>query len=146
MPNHSKDERLTRQIGDRMRSARIDSRLSQADAAAHLGVPPRTLRSWENGEVNQPAWCVAQMSKLYGVSADYLLSPEGTFFALIDKGAEEEAKQLAASGDLTGHADTCRILTVLVTQRLQPVTSRADWERRVAEVESAAPKPRGSRE
>lgn len=46
---------------------------TQAQAAATLRVSRTTLRCWELGETSPPAWVLARIARLYGVSVDYLI-------------------------------------------------------------------------
>ena len=50
-----------------------DSGLTQSEAAEKLGVSRQTFNNWLNGQ-NQPDYSyLIQISKLFGVSCDYLL-------------------------------------------------------------------------
>lgn len=140
MPSHSKTEDLIRAIGSNMRAARHRARISQFDAAASLGVPARTLRSWEQGEVSQPAWCVSRMSDLYQTCGDLLLAPDGKFRALVDTLAEHEA---VTARDTEEYAEASQRVSVLVTEHLRPVTSAKQWAQTMGRIEAAGRKLEG---
>ena len=57
----------------RIRDMREDHDLTQKKVAKYLGIGQRTYSNYERGSANIPAYCVKLLSKLYYVSADYLL-------------------------------------------------------------------------
>ena len=67
MPNDRKLE-----IGARLRTARILSRLSQQDAALQLQVTQQTVGSWEIGRTLPPLESVYEICMLYGIAPGYL--------------------------------------------------------------------------
>lgn len=53
-------------------AARINSKLTQADAAKSLGIAEKTLCAYETGK-RKPKWDTVQaMSDLYGIPLDFL--------------------------------------------------------------------------
>ena len=64
-------------IGDKIKKARTDAKLTQERAAEALGVSRQTVSNWENGRFYPDIASVLKMSDLYGVSLDYLLKGEG---------------------------------------------------------------------
>lgn len=141
MPNNLSDRELIARIGDRIRDARHKAKVSQVDAAKRLGVPTRTLRSWELGERSQPAYVVLRLADLYGVSAEWLLAHDNRFFALIDPVAEEEA---VTAVDSTAYAESTQRVSVLITDNLSPMRSRHEWQARMRNIEAAGAKFRSS--
>lgn len=63
-------------IGDKIKKARTDAKLTQERAAEVLGVSRQTVSNWENGRFYPDIASVLKMSDLYGVSLDYLLKGE----------------------------------------------------------------------
>ncbi len=57
----------------RVKDMREDHDLTQVQVAKYLGICQRTYSNYERGIANIPAYCVKLLSKLYYVSADYLL-------------------------------------------------------------------------
>ena len=55
------------------RKARKDAGIKVEQAAAALGVSVTTLLNWERGDTTPGADNLADMARLYGVSADYLI-------------------------------------------------------------------------
>lgn len=49
------------------------TKISQNYLAEHLGVSLSTLKNWMSGKTDIPAVALIKMSKLWGVSIDYLL-------------------------------------------------------------------------
>lgn len=56
-----------------IRSARRMARMSQAEAARHLGVTQTGFSAWERGVVNIDTSAFRDMSRLFGVSMSYLI-------------------------------------------------------------------------
>lgn len=118
-------------IGSRLKEARNRSGLTRPEAAEKLGVPARSLKSWENGEVSQPAWSIPRLATLYGVSSDYLLAPDSSFLALIDHSVEG---QILGSDDLERIEELVPRLSVFVTDHASLITSAQQWVDRVMTV------------
>lgn len=55
------------------KAARVVRSMTQADAAAKLGVAPSTLSKWESGETEPTASQLFTMSTVYEVEADKLI-------------------------------------------------------------------------
>lgn len=55
-----------------MKAARVNSGLSQKEAADRIGVSNKTLGNWENGITFPPADKIPIICELYGVSYDNL--------------------------------------------------------------------------
>lgn len=53
---------------ERMKADMTKTRLAQ-----EIGVHPSTLRAWQTGRAEIPASKIAALSKVFGVTADYLL-------------------------------------------------------------------------
>lgn len=64
------------EIGNKIRNARIESKLTQEQAAEALGVSRQTISNWENEKSYPDIISVVKMSDLYSVSLDYLLKEE----------------------------------------------------------------------
>jgi transcriptional regulator with XRE-family HTH domain len=60
-------------IGGRLKQARADVGLTQAQAARELGVDRRAVSSWEHGKTMPRCDEWYKIGPLYGVSLDYLV-------------------------------------------------------------------------
>ena len=60
-------------LAERIKQTRCEKGFSRKDAAEHLGVALRTYASYENGEREPNSECLSSLSKLFGVTVDYLL-------------------------------------------------------------------------
>lgn len=63
-------------IADRIKHLREKSGMTQIQLAKRLHVSRNTINSWEMSLSNPSCVCLAELSKVFGVSADYLLSLE----------------------------------------------------------------------
>ncbi|MDM7321249.1 MAG: XRE family transcriptional regulator [Fervidobacterium sp.] len=68
---------MNRQIGERIRQARLSLGLSQAELAKLVGVSERTIRNYESGEIKKPHH-LHKIAKVLKVSPDWLLKGVGT--------------------------------------------------------------------
>jgi len=75
--------------GDKMprnfKTARLMKKIKLKDAAEKLGVSQPTVSSWESGRKSPPIEQIIAMSKLYGVSSDFLLGLVGENLEISDK-------------------------------------------------------------
>ena len=55
---------------------RIKHRMDKQEFATMLGVTPRTVQNWQNGRVELPLSKLLLLTKMWGLSADYLLGLE----------------------------------------------------------------------
>lgn len=62
-----------KQLGERLRKARMKKGLSQKEAAKLLNISPGRLSHYENGRANPPQELLTEMAKHYSVSGDYIL-------------------------------------------------------------------------
>lgn len=62
------------ETAERIKCLREKSGLSQIQLAKRLHVSRNTINSWEMSLTNPSSVCLAQLSKTFGVSADYLLN------------------------------------------------------------------------
>lgn len=63
-------------IDERIKELRGKSGLTQKQLAKRIGVTRATVNSWEMALSAPSCSCLAELSKVFGVSADYLLSLE----------------------------------------------------------------------
>lgn len=63
-------------IGEKLRTARKQSGMTQEQAAEAIGVSRQTLSNWENGKTYPDIVSVIKISDLYAVSLDRLLKEE----------------------------------------------------------------------
>lgn len=61
----------------RIRDCREDKDWTQAQVAEYLGIDQRTYSNYETGRREIPVHLLIALSKLYGVSVDYLVSVAG---------------------------------------------------------------------
>lgn len=62
------------QLGDRLRQAREDSRLSQVQVKEIIGINNKTLSNYENNVSSPDPITLKLLADLYGVSTDWLIS------------------------------------------------------------------------
>jgi lactoylglutathione lyase len=72
-------------IGKRVQSLRMKSGLSQEALAEKLGVTRQSVSKWELGQALPDTEKIVQISRLFGVSADWLLLYEGPMLARPNK-------------------------------------------------------------
>ncbi len=60
-------------IGNRMKTLRMDSGLSQAALGNKLGVTQQTIGKWENENAEPGCAAISALCRLFGVTSDYLL-------------------------------------------------------------------------
>lgn len=70
--NMSSEDR--RAMGRRIRAARVNKGLKQVEVAAMLEITQGSLSQYELGRTEPKASVLWQMSRLFGVSADWLLN------------------------------------------------------------------------
>ncbi len=75
-------------IGEKIRNAREENNLTQAQAAESLMVSRQTISSWENGKSLPDILSVIRMSNLYQMSLDELLKGDKAMMEKIEKEAE----------------------------------------------------------
>lgn len=64
---------IAKLIGERITTARNSKDISQKELAKKLGIGQTRLSNWEVGETPAPVEFIPDLSKMLGVSADYLL-------------------------------------------------------------------------
>ena len=128
MPLDTPEPELLAVIGRRMKLARDSAGLSATAAARSLGVDRRTLATWESGTRAAPISAAPRMSELYSVALDWLLAPSSGFRALIDR---ESERLLVTRRDTESLAEHLQTLSVIVSDRLEPVSSVAQWHQRM---------------
>lgn len=129
-------------IATRLKEARARSGISRELAADRAGIPARTLRSWENGESTQPAWVIPVLAAIYSVSTEWLLAPDEPFLALIDTAAEHGA---VTAGSISRFDECSQMASVVVTDRLVPVTSGKEWRDRMENIAKTGDRLRGKK-
>ena len=67
---------MTHDIGNKIKTARIEKNLTQEQVAELLGVSRQTISNWENEKSYPDIISVIKMSECYDVSLDYLLKGE----------------------------------------------------------------------
>lgn len=65
-------------IGNKIKNARIQAKLTQQQAAEAIGVSRQTISNWENGKTYPDIVSVVKMSDVYHISLDALLKEEQT--------------------------------------------------------------------
>lgn len=75
-------------IGEKIRNAREENNLTQAQAAESLMVSRQTISSWENGKSLPDILSVIRMSNLYQMSLDELLKGDKAMMEKFEKDAE----------------------------------------------------------
>lgn len=67
------DEPIRRQTGRRLKEARLSLRMTQAEAAAQLGMTQQQYCRFEKGEYEMNYEQLAAVCRFFDLSADYLL-------------------------------------------------------------------------
>ncbi len=75
-------------IGDKIKTAREENKLTQAQAAESLMVSRQTVSNWENGKSLPDIISVIRMSELYKISLDELLKGDSAMIEKIEKDAQ----------------------------------------------------------
>lgn len=75
-------------IGEKIKNAREEHKLTQTQAAEELMVSRQTISSWENGKSLPDILSVIRMSNLYQISLDELLKGDKAMMKKIEKDAE----------------------------------------------------------
>ena len=107
-------------IGTRIRTARKKMKISQKALANKLGVVERTVRHWELGATQIDIVALTDMSKLFGLSTDYLLGisdftkPENKFLSE-QLGVSDQA---ATTLRYFGKSENSKVLDFIATEPL----------------------------
>jgi transcriptional regulator with XRE-family HTH domain len=64
---------MRRLVGQRLRQARINAKLTQQDVAGDFGRSRQSISSWESGKTLPDLIEFRQLATLYGVSTDLIL-------------------------------------------------------------------------
>ena len=75
-------------IGDKIKNAREDNKLTQTQASESLMVSRQTISNWENGKSLPDILSVIRMSELYQISLDELLKGDKAMMDKIEKDIE----------------------------------------------------------
>ena len=71
-------------LGERLQQKRSSMKLSQKEVANAVGVNPRVISNYENGERTPSVEVLMSLASLYHCSVDYLLGIEKSSRASID--------------------------------------------------------------
>ena len=75
-------------IGDKIKNAREENKLTQTQASESLMVSRQTISNWENGNSLPDILSVIRMSELYQISLDELLKGDKAMMDKIEKDIE----------------------------------------------------------
>ena len=75
-------------IGDKIKNAREENKLTQTQASESLMVSRQTISNWENGKSLPDILSVIRMSELYQISLDELLKGDKAMMNKIEKDIE----------------------------------------------------------
>ena len=75
-------------IGDKIKNAREENKLTQTQASEILMVSRQTISNWENGKSLPDILSVIRMSELYKISLDELLKGDKAMIEKIEKDVE----------------------------------------------------------
>ena len=75
-------------IGDKIKTAREENKLTQTQASESLMVSRQTISNWENGKSLPDILSVIRMSELYKISLDELLKGDKAMIEKIEKDVE----------------------------------------------------------
>lgn len=65
-------------LGERISQQRTTRNWSQVDLAKRLGVAKQTISNWENDNIQPSIEMLVRLSRIFGVTTDYLLGLEDT--------------------------------------------------------------------
>ena len=125
-------EALLRRLGDRLRRARTQARLTQFQAAQVVDVTPQTIRNWETGRNEPPAWAIGKLAEAYKTSENELLRDLNTPFELPPPGLRfpydrvfvDARKALTSPKRLRAYPTGCRLQDECQRQRHQALRKR----------------------
>ena len=60
-------------LGNRLRLARLQARLTQTEAALEVNTTGQTIRNWETARNEPPMWAIKKLAERYNVTEDSLL-------------------------------------------------------------------------
>lgn len=80
-------------LGERIRIERMRKRLSQEELAVQLGFKRTNVANYEANRVTPPSDAIAKLSKIFGVSTDFLLGLDDTDLGIGDAIKEEIEEQ-----------------------------------------------------
>lgn len=92
-------------ISEKIKQLRETNGLSQAELARRLDVTRSSVNAWESGLSTPTVQYVAAMSRLFHVSADYLLGTESDYVLSLQGYSQEELRLVA---DLIAYFDKKR--------------------------------------
>ena len=75
-------------IGDKIKNAREENKLTQTQASEYLMVSRQTISNWENGKSLPDILSVIRMSELYQISLDELMKGDKAIMDKIEKDIE----------------------------------------------------------
>ena len=93
-------------ISARIRKLRAEKGMSQAELARRLDVTRSSVNAWESGLSAPTIQYVAAMTRLFHVSADYLLGTESEYTLSLRGYSPEEIRLLT---DLAAYFDSRKI-------------------------------------
>ena len=119
------------EIGRKLRQARTQAGLTQAQAAEKILVSRQTVSNWETGKSFPDLLSIVRCSELYGVSLDALLKGDDTVRKQMETEVRTHAfrrKFLAVAGGITGGA-ALLVLAQLATSNpvLAFITAALPW-------------------
>ena len=77
-------------VEKRIKALRENSGLSQADVAHRLGISRTSVSAWEMGSACPNAAYLIELSKLFGVTVDFILGIESSVTVKLDSLSDEE--------------------------------------------------------
>lgn len=70
-------QELRETVSENIARLRVDRKMTQLELGQTLSYSDKAVSKWERGEAIPDAYVLLQMSKLFGVTVDYLLTPHG---------------------------------------------------------------------
>lgn len=90
-PKRADDASKKKAFGARLRAARTNAKLTQAQVGSELGVNKVTVSSWELGHNFPDPLTLGRLAKLYGVTIDLLVWDDGISVEAIQIAVQYEA-------------------------------------------------------
>lgn len=107
---------MKKQFGERLQSARRDKGVSQADAAAYIGVSTAAYQNYENGRREAGYDVIAKLADYFCVTTDYLLGREKKPDPFGDIGLSQESEKAVIDKYMSLPEETRAVLMDVLMQ------------------------------
>lgn len=77
-------EYINKKIGERIKEARLEKKLSREQVARRLGITQQTIEKYEKGEIDISVRRLIQISNILNVAITYFLIREGEDYTIFN--------------------------------------------------------------